>query len=95
MMDFIDELDKAICPYFICAGTVEGGPIYDYGVTGVIEDFLYAAMDRGEISASFNYCDFACDGEVVQGCMTVTIFRTEFVPEVYTFLYERELKTCE
>jgi len=94
-MTFDEAMDKAIQPYFICGGTVEGGPIYDYGVCGVLENLIYEYMDKGELSASFNYCDFACDGEVVQGCMTVTIFRTEFVPEVYTFLYERELNTCE
>ena len=89
---FEQKLEEAIQPYFICGGILE--PIYDYGVCGVIEDFLQKHMDMGEISASFNYCDFACDGECVQGCMTVTVFHTEFVPEVYTFLYERELNTC-
>lgn len=89
---FEQKLDDLIQPYFIYPGILD--PVYDSGVCGVVETFLYEEMDKGNISASFNYCDFACDGEVVQGCMTVTIFRTEFVPEVFTFLYERSLNTC-
>lgn len=94
MMTFDEAMDRVVRPYFICAGTVEGGPLYDYGVTGVLESLIYEHMDKGEISASFNYCDFACDGEVVQGCMTITIFKEIYVPIVYTILYEKELNTC-
>ena len=94
-MTFDEAMDKVVRPYFICSGTVEGGPLYDYGVCGVLEDFLYEYMDKGEFSASFNYLDFSCDGECVQGCMTITIMKYDFLPEVFTFLYERSLNTCE
>lgn len=93
-MTFDQAMDKAVAPYFICGGTVEGGPLYDYGVCGVLENLVYEYMDNGIISGSFNYCDFACDGECVQGCMTITIFEETFVPIVYTILYERDLRTC-
>lgn len=94
MKTFEERIDEVIAPYFICGGTVEGGPLYDYGVCGPLETLIYEYMDKGEISASFNYCDFACDGEVVQGCMTITVFKEVFVPIVYTILYERQLNTC-
>lgn len=92
MMSFEKALVQAAQPYAICAG--EGGPLFDYGVTGVLENLVYEYMDKGEISGSFNYCDFACDGETIQGCMTITVFEQVFVPKVYTILYEKELNTC-
>ena len=92
MESFNKALEKAVAPYLICAGAIEGGPLYDYAVCGVVEDLLYKYMDNGELSGSFNYCDFECDGHVVQGCMTVTIFESHFVPVVHTILYERELR---
>jgi hypothetical protein len=94
MSDFRHQLYKVSAPYMICQPTVDGGALYDYGVCGVLEDYLYESMDKGEFSASFNYLDFACDGAVVQGCMTITIMQYDFIPEVFTFLYERELSTC-
>ena len=94
MKSFDEAMDKAMTPYFICGGTVEGGPLYDYGVCGVLEELIYEYMDKGEISASFNYCDFECDGACVKGCMTITYFEIAFVPRVFTFLYERDLNTC-
>ena len=94
MMTFDEAMDKVVRPYFICPGTVEGGPLYDYGVCGALETLIYEYMDKNGICASFNYCDFACDGEVVQGCMTITIFEEAFIPIVYTILYEKELNTC-
>lgn len=93
-MTFDEAMDRAVRPYFICPGTVEAGPLYDYGICGVLEDLVYKYMDEGLISGSFNYCDFSCDGECVQGCMTITIMKYDFLPEVFTFLYERSLNTC-
>lgn len=93
MMTFDEAMDKAVQPYFICPGTVEAGPLYDYGVCGVLENLIYEYMDKGSLCASFNYCDFACDGECIQGCMTITIFEEVFVPIVYTILYEKDLRT--
>lgn len=93
MQNFRVALKEVSEPYRICT-PVGQEPIYDFGVTGVLENLVYEYMDKGEISASFNYCDFACDGETIQGCMTITIFKEVFVPEVFTFLYERELNTC-
>ena len=94
MKSFIEAMNEMSEPYFICAGTVEGGPLYDYGVCGVLEDLAYKYMDEGEISASFSYCDFECDGICVKGCMTITYFEVAFVPHVITILYERDLSTC-
>ena len=91
-MDIYARMDKIARPYFICGGTVEGGPLYDYGVCGILEDFLQQLMEDGEASCAWSYCDFACDGCCVQGCMTITIFQQHFVPEVITFLYEKELE---
>jgi hypothetical protein len=86
----MNELELVTRPYIIAHP--EGADyIYDYGVCGVLENYIYDGMDKGKFSASFNYCDFACDGVCVQGCMTITLFRTDFIPEVHTFLYEREL----
>lgn len=93
-MTFDEAMDKAVRPYFNCPGTVEGGPLYDYAVCGVLEKLIYEYMDKGEISASFSYCDFECDGACIQGCMTITYFEAAFVPIVYTILYERDLRTC-
>ena len=88
------NLDNITNPYIICRGCSLAHNLYDYGVCGVIENFLYDSMDRGECSASFNYCDFACDGETIQGCMTITVFFEHFIANTYTFLYEKELNTC-
>jgi hypothetical protein len=92
-MDYKVKLQEITEPYRLTPSTCLGGPLYDYGVCGVLEDFLYESMDQGEFSASFNYLDFSCDGECVQGCMTITIMKYDFLPEVFTFLYERSLNT--
>jgi hypothetical protein len=68
-------------------------PLYDSGVCGVIENFFYEEMDKGNLSASFSYLDFACDGETVQGVMTITIMEDQFIPELFTYLYEKDLRT--
>ena len=100
-MDYKVKMKRITAPYRItsphdlCAIELPSGPLYDYGVCGVLETFLYEHMDKGEFSASFNYLDFSCDGECVQGCMTITIMKYDFLPEVFTFLYERSLNTCE
>lgn len=93
MINFCVELEKITDPY-ITAHPAGFQPVYDYGVCGVIEDFLYECMDQGDFAASFNYLDFACDGITVQGCMTITIMQVDFIPHVFTFLYEKELNTC-
>ena len=95
MKPFYEAIDEVIAPYFICGGTVEGGPLYDYGVCGVLENLTYEYMDKGDICASFSYCDFECDGICVNGCMTITYFEAAFIPHVITFLYERRLNTCD
>ena len=92
MCDFDEALTRAVNPYFICPGTCEGGPLYDFDVCGVIEDLLFKYMNDGYLSGSFNYCDFACDGETIQGCMTITVFEQEFIPIVHTILYEKDLR---
>ena len=94
MKPFEERMDEVIAPYFICGGTVEGGPLYDYGVCGVLENLIYEYMDKGDIAASFSYCDFECDGACVKGCMTITYFEVAFVPRVFAILYERDLNTC-
>ena len=94
MVSFYEAMNRVMRPYYICAGSAEGGPLYDYGVCAKLEDLVYLYMDEGHICGSFNYLDFACDGEAVQGCMTITIMEDVFVPIVYTILYEKELNTC-
>lgn len=83
-------------PYLICHPAPLNGliaPLYDYGVCGALENYFYEEMDKGNICASFNYLDFACDGVSVQGCMTITVMQDKFIPEVFTYLYERDLRT--
>lgn len=94
-MKQITDPYRIASPHNLYAIATPSGPLYDYGVCGVLETFLYELMDKGEFSASFNYLDFSCDGECVQGCMTITIMKYDFLPEVFTFLYERSLNTCE
>ena len=89
------ELNAVAAPYFICGGTVEGGPLYDYGVCGAVERYVDEVLFPAGYSAAISYCDFASDGVVIQGVMTLTIVEEPFVPVVYTFLYEKELNTCE
>ena len=93
MIDFRVEL-KNITDSCVIARPAGFQPIYDYGVCGILEDFIYERMDQGDFAASFNYLDFACDGITIQGCMTITIMQFDFTPEVFTFLYEKELNTC-
>ena len=93
MKNFRVALEEVANPYLITHPHI-GLPLYDYGVCGVLENYLYECMDNNECSASFSYLDFACDGESVQGCMTITIMPEDFLPEVYIFLYENDLRTC-
>ena len=92
MEDFRIRLSRAIEPYIIVGGTLEGGPLYDYGVCGVIENFLDDLMEREPVCTSYSYLDFDTDGVVVKGCMTVTFMEYYMVPEVFTFLYEKDLR---
>ena len=96
-MDYL-KMVEITEPYLICHPDPFSGlvaPLYDYGVCGVLENFLYEEMDKGNICASFNYLDFACDGETIQGCMTITVMEDQFMPELFTYLYEKDLKTYE
>ena len=92
MKDFRVRLKEITEPYRICqpAGYQ---PIYDYGVCGVIEDFLQELMQAEPICTSYAYMDCDTDGESVRGIMTITIMQHYLVPEVFTFLYERDLRT--
>ena len=94
MQNFRVRMKEITDPYMISRPTGALLPLYDYGVCGVLEDFLNEYMEEGEFSASFNYLVFMCDGLSVQGCMTITIMQFDFCPEVFTFLYEKELNTC-
>ena len=92
MEDFRIRLSRAIEPYIIVP-SILGGPLYDYGVCGVIENFLEDLMEKEPVCTSYSYLDFDTDGIVVKGCMTVTVMEHYMVPEVFTFLYERDLRT--
>ena len=93
MKDFKVRLKEITDPYRISrpAGM---DPLYDYGVCGVIENFLEELMEAKPICTSYAYMDCDTDGISVRGCMTITIMEHYLVPEVFTFLYERDLNTC-
>lgn len=93
MKDYKMRLKEITGPYRICR-PVGMDPLYDYGVCGVIEEFLDELMETESFNASYAYMDCDTDGIIVRGCMTITIMKYDFLPEVFTFLYERSLNTC-
>lgn len=93
MKDFKVRLKELTDPYRIST-PVAMDPLYDYGVCGVIEEFLDELMETESFNTSYAYMDCDTDGISVRGCMTITIMQHYLAPEVFTFLYERDLRTC-
>ena len=91
MRDFRVTLKEITDPYRT-SRPIGLEPIYDYGVCGVIENFLDELMEAAPFNTSYSYMDCDTDGITVKGCMTVTIMEHYLVPEVFTFLYERDLR---
>lgn len=88
-MDFRVDLPKITAPYVI-RGNICGGPIHDYEVCRAVEDYITDLLNTEPVCCGVSYLDYATDGHVVNGVMTLTFIEHYDLPEVFTILYEVE-----
>lgn len=89
-MNYSIDLKTITQPYIIRGGNLYTGAIFKYEVCEVVENYLNKLMNAEPYPCAVSYCDYCVDGHRIEGVMTITIVGEDYVPDIFTLIYERK-----
>lgn len=89
-MNFRKDLNTITIPYIIRPGDAYAGPVHEFEACKVVEDYLVKLMNAEGVCCEWSYLDYGVGCKRIDGVMTVTLVDHYGIPEVFTFLYEKE-----
>ena len=90
IMNISYALNRIAAPYLLSGSNIVTGATYDAEACKAIESYLENMMEHDYFSCSVSYCDYCVTSRRIEGVMTITCVGDDYVPQVFTVIYERK-----